>query len=82
MDGNKFIVEVERGKLFGPQPYLAIKTIDNRYLHDNFDSQVPMKKFSYTFDFNTIDIMAVSEICAASADKYGNYSIVKQEIKR
>ena len=81
MEGNKFIVEVERGKLFGPQPYLAIKTIDSRYLHDNFDIQIPMKKFSYTFDFNTIDIKSLSEVSAASADKYGNYSIVKLEIK-
>jgi hypothetical protein len=82
LEGNRFIVEVESGKLFGPQPYLAIKTIDSHYLHDNFDIQVPMKKFSYTFDFNTIDIKAISEIAAASADKYGNYSIVRQEIKQ
>ena len=58
----------------------GIKTIDNQYLHDNFDIQTPFKKFSYTFDFHTIDIRAVSVISAAGADKYGNYSIIMQEL--
>jgi hypothetical protein len=80
INGSKFVVEVENGELFGPQPYLAIKTIDNQYLHDNFDIQTPFKKFSYTFDFHTIDIRAVSVISAAGADKYGNYSIIMQEL--
>jgi hypothetical protein len=72
---SQFIVEVEKGAIFGPQPYLAIKTINGHYLHDNFDVLIPFKKFSYTLDFHTVDIKAISIIAAASSDKYGNYSI-------
>jgi hypothetical protein len=72
---SKFIVEVKQGELFGPQPYLAIKTVDGRYLHDNFDVEIPSKRYSYTFDHHTIDKRAISKIAAASADKYGYYSI-------
>ena len=72
---SKFIVEVKQGELFGPQPFLAIKTIDGKYLHDNFDVEIPSKRYSYTFDHHTIDKRAISKIAAASADKYGYYSI-------
>ena len=73
---SKFIVEVKQGELFGPQPYLAIKTVDGRYLHDNFDVEIPTKRYSYTFDHHTIDKRVISKIAAASADKYGHYDIV------
>jgi len=76
MDGLKFIVEVLSGKIFGPQPYLAIKTVSGNYLHDNFDVIDPGKIFSYTLDFNTISRSAVSVIAAASADKFGNFCVV------
>jgi|APSaa5957512535_1039671.scaffolds.fasta_scaffold03040_12 hypothetical protein len=73
---SKFIVEVKQGELFGPQPFLAIKTIDGKYLHDNFDVEIPTKRYSYTFDHHTIDKRVISKIAAASADKYGHYDIV------
>ncbi len=72
---SKFIVEVEQGELFGPQPFLAIKTVDGRYLHDNFDVEIPLKKYSYTLDFHSIELKSISKIAAASADKYGYYSV-------
>lgn len=80
LDGLKFIVEVEQGELFGPQPYLAIKTINNKYLHDNFDVLVPFKKFAYTLDFHTLDISEVSIIAAASSDRLGNISTIIKEV--
>jgi len=80
LEGSKFIVEVEQGILFGPQPYLAIKTTSNQYFHDNFDVMIPNKKFSYTLDFHTIDVKDISVIAAASSDKLGNFSIVIKEI--
>mgnify|MGYP003989011355 FL=1 len=73
---SKFIVEVKQGELFGPQPFLAIKTIDGKYLHDNFDVEIPTKRYSYTFDHHTSDKRVISKIAAASADKYGHYDIV------
>ena len=35
---------------FGPQPFLAIKTMDGRYFTDNFDFQIPKRSWTYTFD--------------------------------
>jgi hypothetical protein len=75
LEGSKFIVEVKYGELFGPQPYLAIKTHNNIYLHDNFDVMIPLKKFSYTLDFHTINLNEISVISAASSDKFGNFSV-------
>jgi len=77
---NVFFVEVVSGKIFGSQPYLAIKTIDDRYLHDNFDIQNPGSLFSYTFDFNSIDLGSVLKVAAASGDKYGSYDVTINEI--
>ena len=33
---SKILVHCEKGKVFGSQPFLAIKTRDGRYFHDNF----------------------------------------------
>ena len=30
-------VKTISGKVFGPQPFLAIKTKSGRFIHDNFD---------------------------------------------
>lgn len=75
-EGSKFIVDVERGEIFGPQPFLAIKTKNENYFHDNFDVMIPSQKFSYTLDFHTIDLSEVEVISAASSDRLGNISVV------
>jgi hypothetical protein len=43
-----------KGKVFGPQPFLAVRTLDRRYLNDNFDFQIPGKLWTYTFDHQSI----------------------------
>ena len=73
----KLNVEVTNGALFGPQPWLAIKTKDNKYLTDNFDIAVPNIHYSYTFDKQTIDISDIKAIAVASNDKYGYQKIFK-----
>lgn len=47
---------------FGPQPFLAIKTWDQRYLTDNFDVQVPRRRWTYTFDRETVRLPAIELI--------------------
>jgi|TARA_B100002003_G_C14127897_1_gene542502 hypothetical protein len=59
-------------KIYGPQPYLAIKTKDNKYFHDNFDIQNPFFEWSYTFDEQTIPINKIKKIAWAANDNYGN----------
>ena len=37
LEGNELSVKTVKGKVFGPQPYLAVKTKSGRYIHDEFD---------------------------------------------
>lgn len=73
---NTLQVSITNGEPFGPQPYLAIKTIWNDYFHDNFDFQNFKKMYSYTFDNYTIPLDRIDTIGIASNDKYGNTSII------
>ena len=57
---------------FGPQPFLAIKTKEGRYLHDNLDSQRPFREWTYTFDEHTIPLESVDTIAWATNDSFGN----------
>ena len=53
--GSSQVLRVEaEGQIFGPQPFLAVKTLDRRYISDNFDFQIPGKLWTYTFDQQSI----------------------------
>ena len=73
---NILKVIVAKGEIFGPQPYLAIKTLGGDYFHDNFDFHEFKKLFSYTFDNNTIPLSIIDTIAIASNDKYGSTTIL------
>ena len=73
LEGRHLVVSIENGKTFGPQPYLAIKTKDGEYYHDNFDyMDHSSQKFNYTFDDYTIPLNNIEKIGVASNDKFGN----------
>jgi len=65
-------VNVKKGSVFGPQPYLAIKTKSNRFIHENLDLVSLGKAWSYTFDEDTLLPEDISIIGIASNDKYAN----------
>ncbi len=49
------LLEIEAiEETFGPQPFLAIKTRDGMIYHDNLDIQIPFKKWTYVFDYQTV----------------------------
>lgn len=73
---NLLFLEVVNGELFGPQPYLALKTLNGDYFHDNFDFNEFKKIYSYTFDDYTLELNKLSNIAIASNDKYGNTYII------
>ena len=75
LDENILNVKIINGDIFGPQPYLAIKTKSGDYFHDNFDFHVSGRNFSYVFDDYTIKIENIEKISVASNDKYGNTCI-------
>mgnify|MGYP002701001081 CR=1 FL=1 len=74
------ILEVtSNGDLFGSQPYLAIKTRDDRYLWENFDFQGE-NKWSFTFDSQHIDIKIVEKIGVAGNSSGGNTNVLVYDI--
>ena len=64
-------------KIFGPQPFLAIKTKSNNYYHENFFIEKPFKKWRYTFDRNSIEINKIKFFAFAANDESGFTRIVK-----
>jgi len=82
-DPIKFEIELEKGRLsiktqlptFGPQPFFAIQTKDNRFFHDNLDFQKPFYEWSYMFDELTYPIEALFRIGIGTCDAVGNVTV-------
>lgn len=71
--GNKLIVKLKDGAIFGPQPFLAIKGRDGKYFHDNLDIQEPGRLWTYIFDDQTLPLSAIDRIGVGSAGRYGGF---------
>jgi hypothetical protein len=67
-------VSVVKGKIFGAQPFLAIKTVSGTYHHDNFDVQEFGSNYTYTFDSHTFPLENVKKISVAVNDQNGSQS--------
>ena len=67
----KLKVETLKSEVFGPQPYLAVKTKSGRFIHDNFDFGTDGKSWFYTFDFDSILTTDVDIIGVAANNQYG-----------
>ncbi len=63
------------GRLFGPQPFLALATRDRRFLHDNLDIQRPFHEWSYVLDEDTMVSEALASIGVAGCDETGNVTV-------
>lgn len=71
--GDSLHLEVSaNADTFGPQPFLAVKTLDKRYLTDNFDFQVPKRRWTYIFDADTILPHSIDTIGVASNSMDGS----------
>jgi hypothetical protein len=77
---NRLFVEVIKGEIFGPQPFLAIKTIQGSVFHDNFDVIIPRKKWTYVFDEQTLHLSSIAKIAAETAGRYGKYSVISLDV--
>ena len=73
---DKVIATLEKGEVFGSQPYLAIKTKEGRYYHDNFNEGSHKETWEYILDSSTMKLQTIEKIMVASNDRYGNQSIV------
>jgi len=67
------------GDLFGPQPYLAIKTRDARYLWENLDRQ-SKDEWSFTFDGNHISPNSIEKVGVASNSPSGSTQVVVYDL--
>ena len=68
-------IRVKQGRVFGPQPYLAIKTKSKRYLHDNFDFSTENGVWYYAFHGDTLPLNDVECIGVAANDFQGNTDV-------
>jgi hypothetical protein len=74
--GNLVSIHVINGEPFGPQPYLAIKTKNGDYIHDNLDFGEFKKEYFYTLDVHTVPLTMIDEMKVACNDKFGNQFII------
>ena len=74
-DLDKLVVNCTNGEVFGSQPYLALKTKQGKYYHDNFIENLYKKNWEYIFDDNTFNLNLIDKVGVASNDKFGFQSI-------
>lgn len=80
IEGNTLFVNVEKGKLFGPQPFLALKTRCGNYFHDNLDVQEPGKRYSYVMDAHTLTLENLAMIGVGASGVDGSSDVVVETI--
>ena len=61
---------------FGPQPWLALKTVAGTYHHDNLDIDVPFHRWRYVFDEETFPLQALGAIGVAANNASGVATVV------
>lgn len=64
----------------GSQPFLAIRTLDGNYHHDNLDIQIPGKEWTYVFDWQTLPLECISKVSVGCAFDTGFYSTASIEL--
>lgn len=79
LDGSTLSINLIFGELFSVQPYLAILTLDGRYLHDNLN-RVDEKTWLYSFSHDFITLQEVSTIAIAYTGKNGKSYIWKLKV--
>jgi hypothetical protein len=79
---DKIIVTLEKGEVFGSQPYLSIKTTDGRYYHDNFNEGPLPFSWEYILDKSSIQLSLIEKITVAANNRYGLQSIVNINLNK
>lgn len=78
--GTMVHVELASGAVFGPQPFLALKTRAGDYLHDNFDVREHGREWFYVLDQDTVPAAEVAAVGVAANDRFGNQSLHVLEV--
>jgi len=75
IQNGRLHVYLDSGSLFGPQPFLAIKSRDGHYFHDNFDVIKNGQHWSYVFDEHTLKLNDVDTVGVGGAGQCGGYHV-------
>lgn len=70
-DVPNLTVRTAAGRVFGPQPFLAIETRGKRFLHDNLDFDVEHGTWFYAFHGDTLPLDDVRRIGIGACDALG-----------
>lgn len=70
-DRIKLRIKTKQGKVFGPQPYLAIETIGGRFIHDNLDFGLDGRSWQYCFDADSVLPSDLKRFGIAANNRYG-----------
>jgi len=79
-DVAKITIKASQGKVFGPQPFIAIETKSKKFIHDNLDFSTKQNVWHYAFHPNTLPIKDVAKIGIAANDRFGNSFIKRFKI--
>ena len=79
-DVPNLTVRTISGKVFGPQPFLAIETQGQRFIHDNFDFDVADGTWFYAFHHDTLPLTDVKRIGVAANDALGQTFVESIEV--
>jgi hypothetical protein len=71
-DVPNLTVKTKAGKVFGPQPFLAIETMSRRFIHDNFDFSTSGDTWHFAFHTDTLPLSDVRRIGVATNDEAGH----------
>lgn len=76
IDDSTHILDVRSSTpTFGPQPWLALRTVGGTYHFDNFDIDVPFHKWQYVFDDETFPLAALDSIGVAANNAFGTTTV-------
>ena len=67
--------------IFGPQPFLAIKTKKNEYIWENFDKGLSEFEWYFTFDNMHIPSSIIDKIGIAANSFDGTTEVVNLDVK-
>ncbi len=77
---NCLTIEVEKGSIYGAQPFLALKGREGGVFHDNLDVQVPGNQWTYTFDEQTLPLSSIAAVGVGTAGRYGGYHTINLDL--
>ena len=81
LNDKAHVLEIISDKdIFGTQPYLAIKTKNKDYFHDNLDFQIPKRRWTYTFDEETLKLEQIEKIGLAVNSPSGETTVSNIDI--